>query len=63
MCVHRWSDVMYWSRQAMGSWTYAYFLVMIFLSFFLFNLIIVVIIVDYSRSQVSVHVPYSLDFS
>jgi hypothetical protein len=61
--VYRWSDVMYWSRQAMGSWTSAYFLVMIFLSFFLFNLIIVVIIVDYSRSQVSVHVPYGLDFS
>lgn len=44
---------MYWSRQAAGSWVYAYFVGTTFLSFFIFNLIIVIIIVDYSRSQVS----------
>lgn len=51
MTQQGWSDIMYWAKQVAGQYTYAYFTVILFLSFFLFNLIIVFIIVNYSLSQ------------
>ena len=51
MTQQGWADVMYWARQSVGYYMYAYFTVILFLSFFLFNLIIVFIIVNYSLSQ------------
>jgi len=45
---------MYWAREAAGPWLYIYFTSLIFVSFFLLNLIVVIIIVNYSLSQVSV---------
>ena len=51
MTQQGWSDVMYWAKQTAGQYIYAYFTVILFLSFFLFNLIIVFIIVNYSLSQ------------
>lgn len=51
MTQQGWADVMYWAKQSVGQYIYAYFIVILFLSFFLFNLIIVFIIVNYSLSQ------------
>lgn len=51
MTQQGWSDAMYWAKQSVGQYIYAYFIVILFLSFFLFNLIIVFIIVNYSLSQ------------
>jgi hypothetical protein len=51
MTQEGWADVMYWAKQTAGQYVYAYFTVILFLSFFLFNLIIVFIIVNYSLSQ------------
>ncbi|EWM21028.1 voltage-dependent l-type ca channel alpha 1 subunit, partial [Nannochloropsis gaditana] len=51
MTQEGWVQVLYWARQSGGRYTTAYFLLIFFLSFFLFNLIIVFVIVNYSLSQ------------
>ena len=42
---------MYWAREAIGNWMFLYFNVITFFSYFLLNLIVVLIIVNYSLSQ------------
>jgi len=52
MTQQGWSDVMYWGRQSGGGWVvYVFFILILILSFFLFQLIVVFVIVNYSKSQ------------
>lgn len=52
MTTEEWTEDMYWARQTVGGWIQIYFVFVVLIgAFFLFNLIIVIIIVNYSLSH------------